>query len=357
MSMSCRRILGAAALFGAACTLSTRSDAQDVPAGDPAPGQEKPSDPPPSPAPPAPVVPADPAEGGPAAASPAAKPAEPASTQPPVRPEDVPPTDEEDAAARKVLAAAAERQGGASLAPPDGNLESFRVVFRKVVLHRQKDGTSSRVEAEEDGLKLWWKGTQIRTEWRIVGERPTVRAVLARAKPDGTTVDYPWMTDGKAVTPLLDKERFKTDLDEIERDRSIVQALLDVAVLRRMLHDGSRWKLVDDPLHAGTALRRSPPADAKTPLRVTLWVDPKSNDVTAAKLSPNNPGESTMHYSLAYHPEYPKVRDGVLRFPFEFHVREQRVEEQEPMPVMDAWASEASFNDVDDASFRPPAPR
>jgi hypothetical protein len=121
-----------------------------------------------------------------------------------------------------------------------------------------------------------------------------------------------------------------------------------------MLTDGSRWKLVDDPAYAGTALRRTPPAGSDQPLRLTLWVDPKSSDVTAAKLSPNQPGESTMTYSLDYHADLPKVKDGVLRFPFHFRVREQRVAEQEPMDVMEAWASEASFNDVPDAEFKPP---
>jgi hypothetical protein len=268
------------------------------------------------------------------------------------------PTDEEDAAARKVLDAAAQRQGGASLAAPEGRLDSFRLVFHKVTIHRTKENadgtvTRNRIDSESPGLIVHWKGGQVKTEWHLTGEKPVIRGVMDRTKSDGTRADLAWLQDGTKTTLLLG-DQYAKDREEIERDRRIVRALLQAAVLRSMLTDGSRWKLVDDPAYAGTALRRTPPAGSDQPLRLTLWVDPKSSDVTAAKLSPNQPGESTMTYSLDYHADLPKVKDGVLRFPFHFRVREQRVAEQEPMDVMEAWASEASFNDVPDAEFKPP---
>jgi hypothetical protein len=179
---------------------------------------------------------------------------------------------------------------------------------------------------------------------------------MFRTKPDGTTADFPWLFDGEATKSLLNPG-YEKDREEIERDRRIVRALLQVAVIRSMLADGSRWKVVEDTAFTGTALRRTPPAGVETPLRLTLWVDPKSADVTAAKLAPNEPGESTMYYGLDYNADFPKVKDGVLRFPFRFKVREQRIVEQEPVDVMEATASEASFNDVADGDFRPPKPK
>lgn len=324
---------------------------QDVP---PAPVQEPQEPAPPLPPkedpqvpPPEPAAPSAPEDG-------TVPPAPPAESAAPAVLADVP-TDEEDAKARELLTAAADRQGGATLAAPDGRLESFRVVFHKVTLWRTKDGTGARtrVDSETPGLIVHWKGGQLRTEWRIQGDTPVVRGVMFRKKADGTSADYPWLWDGTTTTSLLN-EAYRKDRDEIDRDRKIVKALLEVAVLRAMLSDGSRWKVVEDPTFEGTAIRRTPPAGAETPLRLTLWIDPKSRDVVGAKLAPNEPDESTMVYGLEYHPEFPKVKDGVLRFPFKFTVREQRVAEQEPFPVMEAMASEASFNDVPDTEFRPP---
>lgn len=274
------------------------------------------------------------------------------------------PTDAEDAEARKVLEAAADRQGGRSLAPPDGRLESFRVLFGKVTLYR--DGKS--MDSEEDGLEVAWKDGQIRTTWRLQGDRPVARGLQHRRKRDGTMGEYRWLHDGTTAVALTDDARFAKDRDQLDRDRQIVAALLDVAILHRLLADGSRWKLVEDPAYAGTALRRTPPVGAKTPLRVTLWIDPKTQDVTAAKLSPNEPGESTMYYELHYHDEHPQLsgpvaEDGtrqpspLTRFPFKFRVFEQRVEEQKPMRVMDAFARAVSFNALRDEDFAPAPPR
>ena len=342
MPMSMRRnrplLLSAAAVFMLVGTLSSRTDAQDAPPA--------PLEPPKEETPPAPVVPA-----------PAPTPAEPEAPPPSVRlgPDGEPlPTDEEDAAARKLLAAAAEHQGGATLAAPDGKLESFHIQFHKVTVFRpREDGTRQKMDSESPGLIVDWKGQQIRTEWHLTGEGPVTRGVMMRTKPDGTAAEYPWLFDGKKTIGLKNAG-FEKDLEEVGRDRKIVKALLEVAVLRGLLADGSRWKVVDDPAFQGTAVRRTPPASAETPLKLTLWFDPKTHDVTGAKLAPNEPGESTMYYGLEYHPDFPKVKDGVLRFPFKFKVREQRIAEQEPMDVMEAHAESASFNDVEDAAFKPP---
>lgn len=347
------------ALTAALFVVSSRADAQDAPPQDPPP-QAPPAGEPPAGEPvrdePAPDEPAPPAPAPDAPAPPA--PDAPAGPVPADRPDTDPaPTDEQDAEARKALVAAAERQGGAALAPPDGAVASFRIVFGKVTVYREEENaerglTRSKLDSDDPGLVVHWKGGQIRTAWRLVGKRETVRALLVR---DGREV--PWMHDGGDRPTILIGPAHEKDRAEIERDRRIVRALLDVAVLRSLLVDGSRWKLVDDPLHPGLALRRTPPEGAPTQLRLTLWIDPKSNDVTSARLSPNEPGESTMHYDFEYDDEYPAVKDAVLRFPFRFTVREQRIPEQEPMLVMVATAREASFNDVDDAVFTPPKPQ
>jgi hypothetical protein len=330
-----RRTLVAAALVSALVGgTSTPSDAQDAP--------------PETPDAPAPKAPA--AEAAPAGDA---------------------PTAEEDAAARKVLEAAAERQGGRSLAPPDGRLESFRVLFGKVTVYRdvqnERGTTRQAMDSEDDGLEVLWKEGQIKTVWRLQGDRPVARALQHRRRRDGTTGEYRWLHDGSTHQALTDDPRFVKDREQLDRDRAIVAALLDVAILRRLLGDGSRWKLVDDTTYAGTALRRTPPAGSATPLRVTLWIDPATQDVVAAKLSPNEPGESTMLYELKYHDRLPQLQgpaggEGeraaapLQRFPFEFHVFEQRIVEQKPMPVMVAKAKTVSFNDLRDEDFAPAAP-
>jgi hypothetical protein len=227
-----------------------------------------------------------------------------------------------------------------------------------VTVHRERvseDGTSSRqrLDSEDPGLVVHWKDGQIKTAWRLLGERPTTRALLVQA--NGREV--PWLSDGRGPPTTLLGPAYAKDRDEIERDRKIVRALLDVAVLRGLLADGSRWRIVKDGLHPGTAIRRTPPAGAQQALRLTLWIDPKTDDVTFARLSPNARGESTMHYGFAYHDALPAVKDGVLRFPFTFTVQEQVAGEETPETVMVAAAREASFNDVEDAEFLPPRPR
>ena len=337
--------LVAALAVAAAGLVSPRSDAQDTP-----------------PAPPE-VPPAPPADEPPVPPKAPDEPKAPEEPAPPAQPEgpqaDPVPTDEEDAAARAFLAVAAERQGGKMLAAPDGKLESFHIVFHKVTLHRvvEKEGggvSRQTIDSETPGLIVDWKGGQIRTEWRLMGETPVIRGVMLRKKRDGTFGDYPWLFDGTQTKSLLNAG-YEKDLAEVERDRKIVKALLEVAVLRSMLTDGSRWKVVEDAAFPGTAIRRTPPASAATPLRLTLWFDAATHDVAAARLSPNEPGESTMYYGLEYHADFPKVKDGVLRFPFKFRVREQRIPEQEPMDVMTAMAGEASFNDLSDETFKAPA--
>ncbi|MCE9637879.1 MAG: hypothetical protein K8T90_19435 [Planctomycetes bacterium] len=338
MSMSMRSnrklALTALALFALVATMSSRTDAQDQPLVPPK--DETPV------APAAPVAPTVPQDEPP----PSVK----------LGPDgEALPTDEEDAAARKLLTAAADHQGGATLSAPDGKLESFHVVFHKVTVFRPRDdGTRQKMDSETPGLIVDWKGQQIRTEWHLTGEGAVIRGVETRKSPrDGSMVERAWLFDG-TKSALLTPQLFAKDLEEVSRDRKIVKVLLEVAVLRAMLSDGSRWKIVDDPAFEGVSVRRTPPANAETPLKLTLWLDQKTNDVTGAKLAPNEPGESTMYYGLSYHPEFPKVKGDVLRFPFKFKVREQRIAEQEPMDVMEAAASEVSFNDVEDATFKPP---
>lgn len=295
------------------------------------------------------------AQDAPPAETPAETPKEPAAAAVPEGP-----TDEQDAAARKILEAAAERQGGARLAPPDGSLDSFHITFHKVTLHRlitNADGTTKRqkIDSETPGLIVDWKGGQIRTEWYMSGERPVVRGVMHNGtKADGSVKEFSWLHDGTDVKSLSNKG-YEKDLSEIQRDRKVVKALLDAAVLRRMLTDGSRWEIVEDAAFPGTALRRTPPKSAETPLRLTLWIDTATRDVVGARLAPNEAGESTMFYGFAYVDGIPEVKDEVLRFPARFRVMEQRDGETEPVDVMDAVAAKASFNDVADEAFRPPA--
>lgn len=363
-SRSSLLLVALVASLGAGASLPGDAAAQDTPPVPPGGGD-------PAPAPPQEPAPAPPQEQPAPAEKPAEKPAEPAPEQAPAEgpaeapKTDVPsadaPTDEEDAAARAILEAAAKRQGGEKLAAPEGKLESFHVVFRKIRLFRTKQGadgssTRQRIDSEEPGLIVDWKGPQLRTEWYIQGERPVIRGVWQRPKPDGTTADDPWLFDGTDVKSLRN-EGYQNDLAELDRDRRIVQAMLEVAVLRTLLHDGSRWKIVDDPAFDGTCVRRTPPAGVPTPLRLTLWIDPKSKDVAAAKLAPNEPGESTMYYGFSYVDGIPTVKGDVLRFPAAFRVQEQRIAEQKPMDVMEAYPQEASFNDVDDAVFRRPKPK
>lgn len=347
---------------------SPASDADDPPAPpappeDPEPAVPEEIPPPPKePGPQEPAVPAppraadDPAEK--AAAVPPAAPGRAPSDAPAAPPADPAPTAEQDAAARKVLVLAAERQGGAPLAAPAGSVESFRVVFGKVTLHRAETDASGvvtrrRMDSEDPGLVVHWKRGQIRTEMRLTGERATTRGVLLRAKGEAVQ-EIAWLDDGGEKPTMLVGEKWTKDRDEIERDRRVIRSLLDVAVLRGLLADGSRWQVVEDSLHPGVALRRTPPAGADGALRITLWIDPATHDVTAARLPPGAEGEPTLHYEFEYDDEFPQVKDRVLRFPFRFTVKEQRPGAKDPEPVMVAMAREASFNDVDDTVFLPP---
>lgn len=375
-------VLAGAALLVAGGGVSPAADGRDAervaggeladerpssPAQDPPPAPPQDPDPP-APAGPAPETPAPaqpdpppaPAETPPVAkpaAPPAADPAAPASA-------DAAPTDEEHAAARKVVEAAADRQGGKSLAPPDGALASFSVTFAKVTVHRdvvRDDGstTRQRIDSEDDGLQVFGLGRQLRTVWRLSGERPVSRGVKLKAKTDGTFAELAWVHDGAALQALGTGARFEKDREQLDRDRAVVTALLDVAVLRRMLSDGSRWKIVDDATNAGTAVRRTPPVSATAtagtaPLTLVLWIDDTTRDVTAAMIPATAAGGATTHLEFRYHATFPKVTGSDLRFPFEVHVSETNDAAAERLPVMDAFARQVTFNDLAQADVDPP---
>ena len=258
----------------------------------------------------------------------------------------------DEAEARKLLEAAAKRQGGAELAE-EGRLESFRVVFHKVAFEQQKTDAQgvkkyAMVETADDGVKLAWKAPDsLRSEMTLDGNT-SVRAWYEPRRVG-------WIWDGQKTSPLLG-EKYAADREQLERERRMIRALLDAAFLSKLLRDGSTWRVLsDDATFPGTvALRRTPPEGSETALALTLWIDPKSHEVRAARVPPREQGESIMTYALEYHDTMPEIAGSDLRFPFHITALEQRIEEQEPRKVMEAWARSVEFNNVEDSEFRAP---
>lgn len=260
-----------------------------------------------------------------------------------------------DAEARAYLNAAADRQGGKGLVPPGGSLESFRILCRKVTFEMEKKNdeggvTRTTIETDDDGLEVLWKKDQVKTVWVLDGKR-TQRGRFRRGD-----VLTPWLHDGEKTT-LLAGEQYRADLDQVERDGRIVRALLDVGILRTMLADGSRWRIVAADTFEGVAIERTPPAGKDVTLKLTLWIDPKTFRVNGAKLDPNDADEATMFYSLGYDPEFPVVSGDELSFPFAFDVYEQMSTDPSPRKVMSGVVSSVWFNKLADADMTPPKAR
>ena len=72
-------------------------------------------------------------------------PADPAQEGDPAEPERAPPPDP-----KELLAQAAERQGGAALCPPEGELVSVHAHFPIVYLERESDGTDGSRNLQTD---------------------------------------------------------------------------------------------------------------------------------------------------------------------------------------------------------------
>jgi hypothetical protein len=299
----------------------------------------------------APVQPAEPSDP--------AEPAEPVEPAGPAEPEDGtggaadrPGRDRataSDPEAVALLRRAAARQGGAEL-----EVQSFRAEFGRVKMVRERvreDGSVLRTQVESDppGMLVDWKQGSLRTNWSFDGTR-TVRAWNAPRKTA-------WIVTGEETRlRLLSPERDAQDVEQLEQHREIVGTLLDLALLGRMLDDGSVWTRVPEERLApyerypGVALHRRP-ADPARQVEFTVWIDPESLDPRAAVVPPSEPGASILHYELRYHATLPPVDGAELRFPFEVKVREQRVVEQEPMPILEVSVRRLVVNQVRDDVF------
>jgi hypothetical protein len=310
-----------------------------------------------APAPPAPArqdekpkaAPA-PATGGADGAPPAPKP-------------ETPPADE-DAKARAILAKAAALQSAGDLAEP-GKLESFHVVFHKATFERQTtraDGTSTAetVEADTDGLVMRWKKGSLRTDITLDGH--------TTAKAWYEPMKIGWIYDGKRVASLLGDDR-KNDYDELQFHRRVIDQLLDVAILDKLLRDGSKWKVLPDaaPYTNAVAIRRTPPDGAQKAAPLTLWIDHPSadvwGDVVAAATPPSSDGGATIRYEFKYHDTFPKVRRKTgeadpeptkMRFPFQVVVHEQRADEAKARKVLEVFTNSVDINTVTDGDFAQP---
>jgi hypothetical protein len=291
-----------------------------------------------------------PASGGSDTAKPAPKPDAPAA--------------EGDKDARAALEKAAARQNAGDLAEP-GKLESFHVVFQKATFERERttaNGTATKemVEVDTNGLVMRWKQGSLRTDITINGGT-TSKAWYQRL---GTA----WIHDGKRVASLSGADR-KSDYDELQFHRRVVDQLLDLAILGKLLSDGSRWTVLPDSApYAGTvAIRRTPPADAKNPAPVTLWIEHPSadvwGDVVAASTPPSADAQATLFYEFKYHEKFPQVRapgdDGKpaaskFRFPFQVVVQQQGAEDKKPRKVLEVFTNSVDVNSVPDGDFAQP---
>ena len=331
-----------------------------APAPAPVPPPAAREDPQPAPKPPAPQQPAPQDEKG----KPAPAPATGGGDAVPPAPKPEAPAADEDAKARAILTKAAERQAAGDLAEP-GKLDSFHVVFHKATFERQTtraDGntTSETVEADTDGLVMRWMKGSLRTDLTLDG-RTTAKAWYDPAK-------IGWIYDGKRVASLLGADR-KNDYDELQFHRRIIDQLLDVAILGKLLRDGSKWTVLPDPAPYANAvaIRRTPPDGAAGAAPLTLWIDHPSadvwGDVVAAATAPSEENRATIRYEFEYHDTFPEVRrkaaDGdakpsKMRFPFRVVVHEQRNGEAKPRKVLEVFTKSVDINTVTDGDFAQP---
>ncbi len=277
------------------------------------------------------------AEDGPAAPPPP-PPAEPATS---------------DEAALRLLRAAVERQGGKELADA-GALRSFRVEFGRVKAFVEDDSESaSGVKSGSGELSEFvidWlhhddAASSLRTSWVTSADGKRVaQAVIG-------TRDAFWISaDG--VTQNVTRDSHPEDVEQLLAQRRLTEALLDVAVLRKMLADGSVWKSVTDAAHPGTALRREPPKGSG--LHLTLWFDAETLDPRWVRVEPSEADAATLHYEFEYDAERPKVSGATLRFPFKTHVFEQKAKDAPLRRTLDLYAAAVKFNTLTLSDFAPP---
>lgn len=340
----------------------------------PAPAAGPVANPAPAPAP----APAATPQDQPAPAAPAAQAPPPQEATPQTAPSPPPAADgkdgapaapkpaaaDDDAKAREILAKAAARQNAGDLAKP-GALESFHVVFHKATFEREKtksDGstTNEMVEVDTDGLVMKWKKGSLRTDVTVDGN--------TTAKAWYQPMKIGWIFDGKRVASLAGADR-KNDNDELQFHRRVVDQLLDVAILDKMLHDGSKWTVLPDsaPYANAVALRRTPPDGAANAAALTLWIDHPSadewGDVIAAATPPSADVAATLRYEFKYNDSFPAVRvksgDGEpaaskLRFPFQVIVHQQGRDEPKPRKVLEVFTKSVDLNTVADGDFAQP---
>lgn len=293
------------------------------------------------------------------AGDPPPQPPEPSATPAPDdrSPESAEEAKEADAVARAVLVKAAERQGGGDLVPPAGSLDSVRILCKTVAFEterRNDEGgvTRTTVETDDDGLEVSWRKDQVRTVWILDGKK-TQRGRFRRGD-----VMTSWFHDGDTTT-LLAGDQHRADLEQVERDGRIVRVLLDVAVLRKMLADGSRWRIVDDATHVGIAAERTPPAGTADARKLTVWIDARSHHVLAAKVHPEKADGAALLCALEHDPdkELPAVRGAAVSFPWRFRVSEIAAGHGKRREIMAGSVSSVSFNTLTDADLTPPRVR
>lgn len=335
--MTSHRTLLAASVILAMCLPMAPSHADDPPPK-PAPPQEPPK---PAPAPPA------------------------TDEKPPVGPAaDAAAEAASDAAARAILAKAAALQNAGDLAEP-GKLESFHVVFNKAYLEKtttKADGSSSTtlMETDTDGLVFDWMKGSVKTQVTLDGQTTT----KAWYEP----MHLAWISDGTTSSNLAGAKS-KSDYDQLQFHRTVVNELLDVAILGKLLTDKSRWRVVTDPAspEKTVAIERIPPADAKGAVAIKLWIANPSpgvyGDVVAASMPPTAENAATVFYDFKYRDEFPAVRakdtegklaDVKLRFPHDVTVYEQRAGEAERTKVLEVFTRSVDINTVLDTDFKQP---
>lgn len=334
----------------------------------------------PAPPPPAPVPPPAPED------SPSPPPRDAAAKEPPPAPPDgaavVAKDPVADAKARAIVERAAALQNAGDLADP-AKVQSFRVLFHKATFESEKraaDGTTTRrlIETDTGGLVFLWKrhtpprdgapadaagSASLRTEITVDGQTTTKAWYEPRR--------VGWIDDGKSVASLLGPDR-AADLDQLQFQRRLIGRLLDVAILAKLLRDGSTFRIVADaPPHPGTVgVERIPPADAPQAARLILWIaktgEEEYGDVVGARMPPTAETAGTLDYKFVYHPQFPVVKVETaeggpkvarLRFPFGVTVHEQLPDETRPRKVLEVNTASVEVNSVTDEAFAQPRRR
>jgi hypothetical protein len=205
-----------------------------------------------------------------------------------------------------------------------------------------------------------WKKGSIRTDVTVDG------GTTSKAWYEPMKIG--WIYDGKRVASLLGADR-KADYDELQFHRRVIDQLLDVAILDKLLRDGSRWTVLSDsaPYPNTVAIRRTPPEGAQHAAPITLWIDHPSaeewGDVVAASTPPSEGLRATVRYEFKYHESFPKVRrkagdadpaPAKLRFPFQVIVHQKGADDPKPRKVLEVFTQSVDVNTVVDGDFAQP---